>query len=277
MAIENFKRTVWHKTIQTQLDEITSLKNHCNFDYEGDCKYAERIKVLNISAPTIRDYVPGTDLITENVKDGSVFIDIDQRKYYDIFMDSVDKVQAQQGGIEKATELGSKALSNEADKFVAKLIKDEKANIASGSSVDISGATDGGIAMLEGGFQKLYENNCQPTDTFYLEISPAWYTIFRPEIIELDTNNSELIKKGFVGKYGNALISIENLLPTWNDGTRDCELNILRTNKAVAFVGQLDTVEAFKPEKAFGEAVKALYVFGGKVIRPEQIYLFPLY
>lgn len=277
MAVANFKQTVWAKKIQTQLDTITSLKNHCDFEYEGEIKYAERVKILGVVRPTVRTYVPGTDLIRESGKDNSQFMDIDQFRYYDFDVDDVEKVQSKPGKIEKLTEEGNKALSEEADKYVASLVAKEKANLSSADSTDISGVTDGGISLIEGGFKTLYKNNCKVTDNYFLEIDPEWYTILRPEIITLDTDNSDLIKKGFVGKYGNALISIENLLATWNDGTRDCILCMLRTSKAIAFAGQLEKVEAFRPQDGFSDAVKALYVFGAKIVRPEQIYLFPIY
>ncbi len=277
MAIANFKQTVWAKKIQTQLDTITSLKNHCDFEYEGEIKYAERVKILGVVRPTVRTYVPGTPLKRESGKDNSQFMDIDQFRYYDFDVDDVEKVQSKPGKIEKLTEEGNKALSEEADKYVASLVAKEKANLSSASSTDISGVTDGGISLIEGGFKTLYKNNCKVTDNYFLEIDPEWYTILRPEIITLDTDNSDLIKKGFVGKYGNALISIENLLATWNDGTRDCTLCMLRTSKAIAFAGQLEKVEAFRPHDGFADAVKALYVFGAKIVRPEQIYLFPIY
>ena len=48
--------------------------------------------------------------------------------------------------------------------------------------------------------------------------------------------------------------------------------NIIRTSKAVAFAGQVDTVKAIEKEKGFGDIVKGLYVYGAKVVRPEQIY-----
>lgn len=277
MAVANFKQTVWAKKIQTQLDTITSLKNHCDFEYEGEIKYAERVKILGVVRPTVRTYVPGTDLIRESGKDNSQFMDIDQFRYYDFDVDDVEKVQSKPGKIEKLTEEGNKALSEEADKYVASLVAKEKANLSSADSTDISGVTDGGISLIEGGFKTLYKNNCKVTDNYFLEIDPEWYTILRPEIITLDTDNSDLIKKGFVGKYGNALISIENLLAIWNDGTRDCILCMLRTSKAIAFAGQLEKVEAFRPQDGFSDAVKALYVFGAKIVRPEQIYLFPIY
>jgi hypothetical protein len=277
MAVANFKKQVWSSKIQHQLETITSLKDHCDFEFEGEVKQAERIKILGVVRPTIRKYVPGEALIREGVNDNAQYMDIDQFRYFDFEVDDVEKAQSQKGLIEALSKEATLGLSEEADAYVASLVVEDKANLNSANSTDISTVTDGGISLIEGGFATLYGNNCKPSDTFHLEITPEWYTILRPEIITLDTNNSEIIKKGYVGKYGNALISIENMLGTWNDGTRDCKLAMLRTNKAIAFAGQIDKVEAYRPQDAFSDAIKGLYVFGSKIVRPEQIYLFPIY
>lgn len=277
MAVANFKKQVWSSKIQHQLETITSLKDHCDFQFEGEVKQAERIKILGVVRPTIRTYVPGTALVREGANDNAQYMDIDQFRYFDFEVDDVEKAQSQKGLIEALSKEATLGLSEEADKYVASLVVADKKNLNSASSTDISGVSDGGISLIESGFATLYGNNCKPSDTFHLEITPEWYTILRPEIITLDTNNSEIIKKGYVGKYGNALISIENMLGTWNDGTRDCKLAMLRTNKAIAFAGQIDKVEAYRPQDAFSDAIKGLYVFGSKIVRPEQIYLFPIY
>lgn len=277
MAVANFKKQVWSSKIQHQLETITSLKDHCDFEFEGEVKQAERIKILGVVRPTIRTYVPGTALVREGANDNAQYMDIDQFRYFDFEVDDVEKAQAQKGLIEALSKEATLGLSEEADAYVASLVVKDKANLNSANSTDITTVTDGGISLIEGGFATLYGNNCKPSDTFHLEITPEWYTILRPEIITLDTNNSEIIKKGYVGKYGNALISIENMLGTWNDGTRDTKLAMLRTNKAIAFAGQIDKVEAYRPQDAFSDAIKGLYVFGSKIVRPEQIYLFPIY
>lgn len=277
MAVANFKKQVWSSKIQHQLETITSLKDHCDFQFEGEVKQAERIKILGVVRPTIRTYVPGTALVREGANDNAQYMDIDQFRYFDFEVDDVEKAQSQKGLIEALSKEATLGLSEEADAYVASLVVADKANLNSAASTDISTVTDGGISLIESGFATLYGNNCKPSDTFHLEITPEWYTILRPEIITLDTNNSEIIKKGYVGKYGNALISIENMLGTWNDGTRDTKLAMLRTNKAIAFAGQIDKVEAYRPQDAFSDAIKGLYVFGSKIVRPEQIYLFPIY
>lgn len=281
MAITNFQQTIWSKKIQKQLETITSLKDHCDFQFEGEIKFAKEVKILGVVRPTIRTYVMGTPLTREAGTDSSQMLKIDQFRYFDFEVEDIDKAQSVPGLIEALTKEATTGLSEEADKYVASLMKaeaeDSNSLVSKAAATDISGVTDGGIALIEGGFKKLYENNCKVNANYYLEINPEWYTILRPYIIELDTNNSDLIKKGFVGKYGNANISIENLLATATVSSQSCTLACLRTSKAIAFAGQIDKVEAYRPHDAFQDALKGLYVFGAKVVRPEQMYLFPIY
>lgn len=279
MAITNFQQTIWSKKIQMQLDTITSLKDHCDFEYEKDSTDSKEVKILGVVRPTIRTYVPGTALQLEAGTDSSQMLQLNQYRYFDFEVEDIDKVQSVPGLIEALSKEASNGLSEEGDKYVSSIaVAAAKAGqCGKATATDISTVTDGGIALIEGGFKYLYEHNNKVTDSYYLEITPEWYTILRPEIIELDTNNSDLIKKGFVGKYGNAMISIENLLQgdTFDSHASKCAM--LRTSKAIAFVGQINKVEAFRPEGAFQDAIKGLYVFGAKVVRPESLYVFPIY
>lgn len=40
---------------------------------------------------------------------------------------------------------------------------------------------------------------------------------------------------------------------------------------AISFAGQVDSVEAYRPESQFSDAVKGLQVYGAKCIKPEGI------
>lgn len=280
MAIANFQQTIWSKLIQTQLETLTSLKDHSDYSFDGDIKMAEKVKILGVVRPSISTYIPGTPLSREAGGDSSQFLNIDQFRYFDFEVDDVEAVQSVPGLIENLSLEASRGLVEEADEYIATIVVAEvtAGNIAKAAASDVSGLTSTtGPALLEGAFKVLYDNNCKVSDNFYLEVTPEMYTKIRSFIVSLDTNNSELIKKGFVGHYNNALVSIENKLGTWNDGTRDTKLGMLRTSKAIAFAGQLEKVEAYRPQDAFSDAIKGLYVFGAKVVRPEQIYVLPLY
>ena len=74
MAITHFQRTVWSAKIQTALETTTGLKNHSDYEFEGEIKGAKEVKILGIVRPTIKTYVPGTDIEREAGTDSSQFI-----------------------------------------------------------------------------------------------------------------------------------------------------------------------------------------------------------
>ena len=93
MAISHFQQTIWSKSIQEALKTITSLRNHCDFQYEKDSKNAKEVKILNVTRPTIRTYVPGTALTLEAATDGSQTLQINQYRYFDFEVEDIDKAR----------------------------------------------------------------------------------------------------------------------------------------------------------------------------------------
>ena len=269
-TITNFQQTIWSKSILRSLEKITSLRNHCNFQYEKDSHNAKEVKILSVNRPTIRTYVPGTALVRESAADSSQLLMLDQYRYFNFEVEDIVKAQSVPGLMEALTDEAGIGLAEEGDKYVASVIKAAAdASEISVSSTEIALTASNAMASVEEGFTVLYQNDCKVSDTFYLELTPKAFTTYRQQLTELSTNNPELLKKGAVGKINNALVCIENLLPE----STTAHYNVLRTNKAVAFVEQIDKVEKYRPEDAFTDAVKGLYVFGAKIVRPKEIYV----
>jgi hypothetical protein len=261
------KQKIWHKAYEKALETITSLRNHNDFKYQKDANGADTVYVLNAFIPTAKQYVPGTDIERQAVDSSRKEIKMDQKFYFNIELDDVDAVQSVPGALEAAAEEGARVLAEQGDIYTASLIK---AGVEDDSIATVAGGTitkTNAIEKVEEAFAVLYGNNVKPSSTFYLELKPKFFTLFRQNLTEVYTNNVEMAKKGYVGKYGNALVSIENLLPSTTAG----DINVLRTGKAIAFVEQLKETKHYEPEGAFSKATKALYVFGGKVLNPEQI------
>lgn len=274
MAVANtvteFQQTLWSASILRSLETITSLRSHCNFQYEKESKNAKEVKILSVNRPTIRKYVPGTALERESAKDSSQLLQLNQYHYFNVEVEDIVKAQSIPGLMETLTDEAGKGLALEGDRYVAKVIKDEvDAGTVSASSSVITLTNKNAIESIEEGFATLYEHNCKVNDTFYLEVAPRVFTTYRQQLTELSTNNPEILKKGAVGKINNAYVCIENCLAEGDD----CYYNILRTDRAVAFAEQIEKVEHYRPEDAFTSAVKGLYVFGAKVVRPEEIYV----
>ena len=51
MAVQNFIRTIWSKSILDKLELKTILVNQCHREYEGDVEYARTVKILAVGEP----------------------------------------------------------------------------------------------------------------------------------------------------------------------------------------------------------------------------------
>ena len=243
--MDGAKQTIWHQAYIRALETITSLRNHCDFTFQKDAKNAKEVKILGAVRPNVRNYTPGTAITRDAVSSTSQTLAIDQAKYFNIGLDDVIKAQTVPGAMEATAKEGAAALAEEGDKYVAAIVKagvEAQTNpIASTTAAAITKAN--AVEKVEDGFVVLYGKNVRANEDFYLEVSPNYYSKLRMSLTELFTDNVEMAKKGFVGKYGNALVSIENLLPTDTNATT--RYNILRTSKAIAFVEQIDKIDEY--------------------------------
>lgn len=268
-TVTHFQQVIWSKSILRSLEKITSLRNHCDFQYEKESKNAKEVKILSVNRPTVRKYTPGTALVRESASDSSQTLMLDQYRYFNFEVEDIVKAQSVPGLMEALTDEAGKGLALEGDIYVGDVVK---AAVTAGdvtASAEITLSTSNAISSVEDGFAVLYGNDCKVSDTFYLELAPKVFTTYRQQLTEVSTNNPDILKKGAVGRINNAYVCIENCLPSDDTSV----YNILRTNKAIAFSEQIEKVEHYRPEDAFTDAVKGLYVFGAKIVRPKEIYV----
>lgn len=277
MAVTHFIQTIWSKKIQDDLEEKCKLVKDCTREYEGDCQYAQTVKILGVGDPTIGNYL-GQDITIEAMTDKGQELTIDVQKYFAFEVPDVDKAQSVPGLPEKYQEKAVKGLALTREKFIGKLVagkaqstKDEEAKNSTykeGATTVVTAAnkTKAAIrAALTSAIVKLRENNFD--DSGVIEICPADYALFKEELIDLKTNNDELIKRGVVGMFDNYEVKSTNNV--YNDGTHT--FAIVRSKHAIAFVGQINEVEAGRMEKRFSDYVRGLDTYGAKIIDQNQI------
>ena len=225
-------QTIWHQGYERALKTITSLRSHSDFKYERDTKNARKVIILNAGASTIRKYTPGKPIKRDAAKAGKQEFELTEMYYFNVGLDHVDKVQKVPGALEAICEENSIAITQEGDKYVAKLVADGvdegKVEVIDGTSVTKSNA----IEKVEDGLVVLYRNNVTQKTPLYLETEPSFFSKIRMSLTELYTNNVEMAKKGIVGKYSNAMVTIENLLPKLEPAygvTKDTEIDEAKT------------------------------------------------
>lgn len=206
-------QTIWHQGYERALKTITSLRSHSDFKYERDTKNARKVIILNAGKSIVRKYTPGTPIKRDPASVGKQEFEMDQMHYFNVGIDHVDKAQTVDGALEAICEENSIALSEKGDEYVAKMVAD---GVSEGKVevIDGTGATkNNAIEKVEDGLVVLYRNNVTQKTSLYLETEPSFFSKIRMSLTELYTNNVEMAKKGIVGKYANAMVTIENLLP----------------------------------------------------------------
>lgn len=254
MAVSNFIQEIWSKKIQDDLELKCKLVDNCTRDYEGDCKYARSVKILGVGEPTIGDYT-GADIEIEEMSDKGQILTIDQQKYFAFYVDDVNEAQSVPGLPEKYQEKAVHGLAVARDTYVASLI----ASATNKTTIEEM-TQDGAKEAVDAGIVALRERNFDEDGV--IEMTPAFYNLFKNWLITTSTNNPELIKKGVVGMYDNFECIMSNNLKT------PCDI---RGKKAIAFAGQINEVEALRAEKKFKDIIRGLDTFGAKVIDEARI------
>ena len=254
MAVTNFIPTIWSKKILDDLELDCKLVDNCWREYEGDAKQAGSVKILGIGDVTIGDYEK-KDIDIQEVNDKGQILTIDQAKYFAFVFDNVDKAQSNPGLLEGTRAEGVRGLAEARDTFVANLIK-------GGTNITVcTDLTEDAVKeAIDEALVKLKERNC--SEEKVIELTPKAAMKFLNSLTIKSTDNPEYIKKGVIGYYhGCKVIESNNLA---KDATH--AYCAIRAKKAIAFVGQLDKLEAMPMERRFGDLVKGLDVYGGKII-----------
>ncbi len=261
MAVTNFIQTVWSKKLQDELELKCKLVDNCLHDYEGDCKYAQNVKILGVGEPTIGTYDGTKDITIEEMTDKGQMLTIDQANYFAFYVDDVNQAQSVPGLKEKYQEKAVHGLAVKRDSYVAGLIKGVTTNVTTAAALTeeaVKKAIDDAIVALR-------ERNFDEEGV--IEITPAVYNLFKNQLITLSTNNPEYIKKGIVGMYDEFQVVMSNNLAK-DDTHAYCDV---RGKKAIAFAGQINEVEALRAEKRFKDIIRGLDTFGAKLIDEDRI------
>lgn len=279
MAYQNFIPSVWNEGIERELERLCVFVEDCNRKYEGQVKKkGESVTILGVGKPTIKTLSKANrnnDIdAPEEVEDTSVIMYINQIRYFNYLVGDIDKAQSV-GGIMDALEAEtSEGLADEVDKYVAGFATDTSVQKLFASPVKVvTGTASTGeknvLHILDEAIQKLYENDVKSTTKVVVTVSPRFYTLFKREYVDKDTDNSEILKNGRVGKYGNVIIKMSNNVCKTDSGATD---NIMiRTQRALAFAKPLTHTEPYRPEKKFADAVKGYILFDAKVVRPKEV------
>lgn len=268
MAVTNFIPTICSARLNEGFKKALVYGNCVNTDYEGEIKGAgSTVKINSVGAVTIDNYDKSTGINKPQELDSSQStLTIDQAKYFNFQVDDIDKAQANVDLLDAGIKEASYGLANVADQYIANFYTEVKAGNTIGDDTtpivpSIANAYD---YLIDLGVI-LDENNVSEIDRFV--VVPSWFyglLLKDPRY----TKEIDIMRTGFVGNIDNMAVYKSNNVPN----TLGEKYKIIAGQKsAISFAGQVDSIEAYRPESQFSDAVKGLQVYGAKCIKPEGI------
>lgn len=267
-GIQSGKELIYSRKIETARKGNAVAAENSYLGYTDELKNkGDTIKVITLGQVDLMDY-NGGNINFDNIDDASVNVRLTEQKYFAKKIDRADKVKTDVDYETALLEEAGRSIAVDTDKYIYKSIYNGLKKSYS-SIIDASDATSKNIFDYILNAQTLLNMADAPTDKRVLEVSPLMFEKIQKMLVTTDTNNSELLRKGFCGKLLDFDVYMTNNI--YNDGEYDyC---VARTSTAYAFALTLKEIERVKPSHLFADAMKGLVVYGGEIIRPKEIAL----
>jgi N4-gp56 family major capsid protein len=291
MALNNFIPAVWSARIYEALRKafVYAQEGVINTDWEGEITDAgDTVKINSISDPTITDYVKNVDMSAPEVlSDSQKTLTITQAKAFHFYIDDVDKAQQKPKVMDNAMSRAAYRFSDITDQYVASVMV---AGAAAGNAIGSDAApiiAPGAAPGATGAYEQLVDlstklNEANVPRNGRFAIVPPWYEgVLRKDdrFINNDAASpvaGQPLLNGAIGRAAGFDILVSNNVPT--NAAPVGNANQVPRNRVIAghgmattFAEQINEVEAYRPEKRFGDAVKGLHLYGAAVIEPAAL------
>jgi hypothetical protein len=278
MAITKFQPEIWSPAILENMRNklIYGQAGLINRDYEGDVsKWGDTVHITDFADPSVRSYTKNTNITWDLLTDAERTLLIDQSDYFAFTVDDIDKRQAMGGFIEKTSAGAAYNLAADADSFVSGLMVSAvngTANDLGAITVDISSNDAYGLLFVA--LRTVLTRDKVPTEGRWVVVPPEIYAALLQDPRFTDASASadsgQALRNGFVGRVAGFDVFESNLVPEPTSGV----YHVLAGHPmATTFADQINSVEALRLENQFGDGIRGLHLYGGKVIRPTCLAL----
>lgn len=294
MSIINFIPELWSREILLTLRKRLIFGALCNRDYEGDiAQVGDTVHIVSFADPSISDYAKYGTITWEELTDSELALTVDQAKSFSFKVDDIDRKQAIPGFVETATRYAAYGLANAMDSFVSGLMA---AGVDAGNElgpVTVASNDDGetAYALLLDLRGKLVKAGV-PDDGRWVSVPTDFYNQLLKDnrFVRSDAAPGATVQSGMLGGASNADIGDAPgaaFQPAAGYVGRALGFNVFESqtlpeasgvytviaghNMATTLAEQIVETEAIRLIDIFGDGVRGLHVYGGKVVRPTSL------
>ena len=293
----NFIPRIWAARLESRLEEKRVFAGLANRNYEGEITGAgDSVRIGKLTTDvTISDYTKDTDLAAPQVMTGSARdLPVDQQKSFNIYIDDIDRAQSRPELMNAAVEASANALANVQDTYLHSVLDAAVRAAPSSQRVAIPGTSRfthpsaelgqdfmGSLINLK---RVMYEANMPETAVPWIVVPPLVVTSLEQLLTGTDRTHTGTLpnlrgiseptfRVGFTGTAAHFNIymstKVRDLTPAASNN------NIMFPagwDETVTLAEQLVELEAYRPERRFGDAVKGLSVYGAIVPDTDKIF-----
>lgn len=273
-SIATFVPEIWSAKLQLAVDRAHRFASPLvvNRDYEGEiAQQGDTVHINSVGDPSVATYNRGDTLTYEDLDTADQTLVVDQAKKFSFKVDDIDKRQAAGDVMSEAMRRAGYKIRDGVDVAIEALFAGVPAANALGTvQVDTAAkAYDNVLIPLK---VKLDEANI-PEDGRYCVLPPWMHgRLLRDDrFVRADAAgrlDNGVQGNGAVGTAAGFTILVSNncSLVTGDDYRVSAGIP-----QAITYAEQIAETEALRLQTTFADAVRGLYLYGYKLVRPEMI------
>ncbi|MGE4321221.1 MAG: hypothetical protein AB7E61_07215 [Acholeplasmataceae bacterium] len=278
MSYANFKPTVFAANYLKDLEDNLIFAPLCSRAHDGEVsKLGQSIVFKSIGYPTISTPSKKTGLLSagtiEELEDTSLIMQVNQVRTFYFGVGDIDKEESAEGGgiVAQGRTNAARKMAEEIDDYVAGLVNKKEAQLVNASGSEPALTKDNVLLKLDNLIQKAKEDGISPSDLRVVG-TPRFIKLVLQAYRDLDTNNSEMIKKGFVGRYSDVTLLESNHVKYSGTKNTTSQIDLIPvfTKRAVGYAHPMSKTEAERPDGTFEDALKGLTLFDAKILYPKE-------
>jgi len=277
--------TYWSATLLEDLRKELVFGSLTNSQYIGQVKYGQTLKIFSVSDVRITDYSPvdgfGTNWEPDRAKAEEVTtLTINNAKAFQFFIEDLENRAVLVDLMSSIMSETTYALRDTVDQYIAGLFEAGATpflKTGAGTGVEIAAQLTNTYTFYDllVDVDTLMNKNNVPRNGRWIVVPPELRALLLKDNRFVANASSPQayvsLLNGEVGQAAGFTVKMSNNVPA-PTGISGALRFYAGTNDALAFAYDVEKIETYRPENRFADAVKGLFVYGGKVIRPVCVY-----
>ena len=269
MSTKNFIPEMWNGSILANFRTRGVLVGLANRQYEASFRAGDTLHIPGIVDVKIKDYkAAGRTTTPDDVEATLIDLAIDQEKNFDFLIDDIDRAQANQNLMTPYVESAAAGLLEDAEEHLTAVLAMQGTNVDGAAAVDSPEVADAAVMAIRSAMTKAKV----PMGGRKLVVNAE----FEAQLLagggvlsQADTAGSAAgLREATIGRYRGFDVVVNPF------DTEEKPRAIGLLPEALAYVSQIEEIEAMRADATFADRIRGLHVYGSKVIRPLAVQIY---